>query len=61
MGNNIKKVILYSDACGGQNKNSHVAAMFLTVMQRNISLESIEHDIMISGHSHMEWDVDHAL
>lgn len=54
MGNNIKKVILYSDACGGQNKNSHVAAMFLTVMQRNISLESIEHDIMISGHSHME-------
>nr|CAH7765855.1 unnamed protein product [Callosobruchus chinensis] len=30
---NVKYVILYSDTCGGQNRNSHVAAMFLTVMQ----------------------------
>nr|CAH7749869.1 unnamed protein product [Callosobruchus chinensis] len=30
---NVKYVILYSDTCGGQNRNLHVAAMFLTVMQ----------------------------
>ncbi|CAH2014916.1 unnamed protein product [Acanthoscelides obtectus] len=58
---NINRVILYSDTCGGQNKNSHVAAMFLTVMQRNACLETIDHKFMISGHSHMECDVDHAL
>lgn len=57
----IKRVILYSDTCGGQNKNSHVAAMFLTVMQRNKFLETIDHKFMVSGHSHMECDVDHAL
>ncbi|CAG9764926.1 unnamed protein product [Ceutorhynchus assimilis] len=58
---NIKNVILYSDTCGGQNKNSHVAGMFLTVMQRKKTLETIDHKFMVSGHSHMECDVDHAL
>lgn len=57
----VKKVILYSDTCGGQNKNSHVAAMYMTVMQRNKNLEIIDHKFMVSGHSHMECDVDHAL
>lgn len=30
----IKEIIFYSDTCGGQNKNSHVAAMFMCAMQR---------------------------
>ena len=61
MPDNVKHVILYSDTCGGQNKNSHVAAMFITLMQQKKSLEILDNKFMVSGHSHMECDVDHAL
>lgn len=57
----VSKVILYSDACGGQNKNSHVLAMFLMAMTENQNLVVIDHKFMVSGHSHMECDVDHGL
>lgn len=57
----IKKITFYSDTCGGQNKNGHVAAMFLTVMQLKDSLEEIHHKFLVPGHSHMECDVDHSL
>ncbi|XP_031327855.1 uncharacterized protein LOC116160704 [Photinus pyralis] len=45
---NIKHVVLYSDTCGGQNKNSHVAAMFLCAMQQNKNLEAIDHKFMVA-------------
>lgn len=57
----VKRIILYSDTCGGQNKNSHVCAMFLTAIQINPNLEIIDHKFMVSGHSHMECDVDHSM
>lgn len=57
----VKNVVLYSDTCGGQNRNSHVAAMFLTIMQNRTHLEVIDHKFMVSGHSHLECDVDHGL
>nr|CAH7749559.1 unnamed protein product [Callosobruchus chinensis] len=58
---NVKHVILYSDTCDGQNKNSYVAAMFLTVMKQSKFLETIEHKFLTTGHSHMKCDVDHPL
>lgn len=58
---NIQNVVLYSDTCGGQNRNSHVAAMFFYALQQNTNLKLIDHKFMISGHSHMECDVDHSL
>ncbi|KAL4152898.1 hypothetical protein QTP88_000731 [Uroleucon formosanum] len=30
--NNVTEITFYSDTCGGQNKNSHVAAMFLKII-----------------------------
>lgn len=57
----VNHVILYSDTCGGQNKNSHVSAMFLCLMQHKKTINIIDHKFMISGHSHMECDVDHGL
>ncbi|CAH1111345.1 unnamed protein product [Psylliodes chrysocephalus] len=57
----IKKAILYSDSCGGQNRNSHVSAMFLTLLQQCSQLEQIDHKFMVSGHSHLECDVDHGM
>lgn len=57
----VTHVTLYSDTCGGQNRNSHVAAMFLFAIQENKKLEVIDHKFMVSGHSHLDCDVDHGL
>lgn len=57
----IKHVILYSDCCPGQNKNSIFMAMCLWLMQTNTNIETIDHKFMVSGHSRMECDSDHAI
>lgn len=57
----ISEVILYSDTCGGQNKNTHVAAMFTYLLTIKPSMKLIYHKFMIPGHTHMEVDLDHAI
>ncbi|CAG5051789.1 unnamed protein product [Parnassius apollo] len=47
------------DTCGGQNKNSHVAAMFLCI-SKLIPDMRIDHKFLIPGHTHMECDSVHA-
>ncbi|KAJ8872008.1 hypothetical protein PR048_028348 [Dryococelus australis] len=42
----VEHVILYSDTCGGQNKNSHVSAMFLTAIQNIQHLKTVDHKFM---------------
>ncbi|KAJ8872971.1 hypothetical protein PR048_026587 [Dryococelus australis] len=42
----VKHVILYSDTCGEQNKNSHVSVMVLTAMQNNQHLKTVENKFM---------------
>lgn len=56
----VKNVCFYSDTCGGQNKNSHVAAMFMAVLKEKTTLQCIDHKFLVSGHSHMECDIDHS-
>lgn len=57
----IKHVIMYSDCCPGQNKNSIFMAMRLIFLeQENTNIEVIDHKFMVSGHSRMECDSDHA-
>lgn len=55
----IKEISLYSDTCGGQNRNQYIAALFMYVVQ-NTHLESIEHKFMESGHSYLEADSMHS-
>lgn len=58
---NVERVIYYSDTCGGQNRNSHVAAMFTWFMQLgDCNIQIIDHKFMVPGHSHMEVDTDHG-
>ncbi|KAJ8882719.1 hypothetical protein PR048_014532 [Dryococelus australis] len=47
-------------SCRGQSKISHVSAMFLTAMQNNQHLKTVDHKLMVSGHSHLECDINHA-
>lgn len=58
---NAKKLIMYSDSCIGQNKNSIVVTMLMLVAKLSPQLISIEHKFPVPGHIHMEADTDHAL
>lgn len=56
-----KRVIFYSDSCGGQNKNTIVATMFLAFLQSQSEIDVIDHKFLVVGHTHMECDSDHAV
>lgn len=57
----VKHLTLYSDTCGGQNKNSYVAAMFMKTLQDSETLETIDHKFFVAGHTRMECDADHSV
>ena len=57
----VKHLTMYSDSCGGQNRNSYIAVMCMTALQNSPNLETIDHKFLIPGHTHMESDVDHSV
>ncbi|KAJ8666517.1 hypothetical protein QAD02_008179 [Eretmocerus hayati] len=58
--NSVEHVTVYSDNCSGQNKNKMSAGMFTTDVRDKPSLKMIDHKFLIVGHTHMEFDSDHA-
>ena len=56
----VKHIVLYSDNCGGQNKNQHFASSIINAMNENTHLETIDHKFLERGHTHMEVDSLHA-
>ena len=52
---------MYSDTCGGQNKNTHAAVMCIVALQNSPFLEEINHKFLVPGHTHMECDTSQAL
>ena len=56
----VTEVTLYSNTCGGQNRNQNIAAMFMYAAQHSTTLKCITHNFLESGHSHMECDSMHA-
>lgn len=57
----VKKVYIFSDSTSGQNRNSILAAMFLTVLQVHQSVSSIEHVFLEVGHTRLEVDCKHSV
>lgn len=57
---NITHVVMYSDNCGGQNKNSIFMAMCLAFLEQQDTIKIIDHKFMISGNIRMECDSDHG-
>ena len=52
-------LIVYSDACGGQNHNINVACMWMHIAaSSNFSYNVIDHKFMVSGHSYLPNDRD---
>lgn len=56
--NNIP-VYMFSDSCGGQNRNSNMCAMLLYAVQK-LDIPLITHNFFESGHSVIECDSVHA-
>lgn len=56
----VKHVILYSDSCPGQNRNSYICAMFEKVLEDHQTIELIDHKFLVVGHTHMECDTVHS-
>lgn len=56
----VHHVILYSDCCSGQNKNSILMAMYLWFLENQESIKVIDHKFLVPGHTRMECDSDHA-
>lgn len=54
------EVTYYSDTCGGQNRNTFVAASYLYSIVRIPQLRAINHKFLQSGHSQMECDAVHS-
>ncbi|XP_027850398.2 uncharacterized protein LOC114129769 [Aphis gossypii] len=57
---NISHVIMYSDCCPGQNKNTIFMAMCLAFLEQQDKIQIIDHKFMVPGHTRMECDSDHA-
>ena len=51
----VKKIVAFSDNCGGQNKNKNIIKFWLYVIS-NTQIETVEHKFLVSGHSFMECD-----
>lgn len=57
----MSQITLYSDTSGGQNKNTHLVAMFMSILKNHPTLQTIHHKFLLAGHTRMECDSDHAL
>lgn len=57
----VKRVVLYSDSCMGQNKNSFVASMFGIVVANSNSIDTIEHKFLTPGHTRLDCDMVHSV
>ena len=55
-----KEVVMFSDTCGGQNRNQFIASMILYLVSSHKTIESIDYIFIVQGHSHMEVDSMHA-
>ncbi|CAK1598425.1 unnamed protein product [Parnassius mnemosyne] len=58
--NYVTEVSMFSDTCGGQNRNKNVAAILLWAVQKIPNLNIIEQKFLESGHSYMEADSMHS-
>lgn len=54
--NDITELVLWSDSCGGQNRNIKMTLMLKAVLQSHTSLEKIRMRFLVSGHSFLPND-----
>ena len=59
MNTDAKHLILYSDSCGGQNRNIFIVHLLLHIIcSPEFTISLINHKFMVSGHSYLPNDRD---
>lgn len=57
-----KKLVMYSDQCGGQNRNIKMSVLCnYIVSSTEFEVEEIDHKFLLSGHSYLPCDQDFGL
>lgn len=62
--NNVttRNLIMYSDQCGGQNRNFKMAALCTFLVScEEYTVDRIDHKFLVSGHSYLPNDQDFGL
>lgn len=54
------EIVLYSDTCGGQNRNRIICTAILSFLSKATSIKKVTQKFFESGHSHMECDSMHS-
>lgn len=54
----VKNLVLWSDSCGGQNRNIKMVLLLKNVLESHPTLESITMKFLVSGHSFLQNDTD---
>jgi len=57
---NTSHVVMYSDCCPGQNKNSIFMAMCSAFLEQQDNILIIDHKFMVPGHTRMACDSDNV-
>ncbi|KAK3924206.1 Pituitary homeobox 3 [Frankliniella fusca] len=57
----VERLILWSDTCAGQNKNGIINSALITALSQKKTLKFIDQKFLVSGHTHLECDSDHAI
>jgi len=58
--NDISEISMFSDTCGGQNRNQNVCAILLHAVRTIYHIDVIEQKFLEKGHSYMECDSMHS-
>ncbi|CAH1970876.1 unnamed protein product [Acanthoscelides obtectus] len=58
----VSHIVMYSDSCGGQNKNRYISAACLIALENCLNLAIIDHKFLLPGRTHiMEADTEQSL
>ena len=57
----FKECILYSDSCGGQNRNKMMSTMIISFLLQSSSVTTVHQKFFEVGHSFMECDSMHSV
>lgn len=59
MNTDARQLILFSDSCGGQNRNINITCLLLNIVSRSeFSFTQIDQKVMVPGHSYLPNDRD---
>ena len=58
--NDIEEIAMFSDTCGGENRNQQMVTMCMYCVEKLPKLQKIEHKFFEPGHSEMEADSMHS-